>query len=831
MNAAVVSFERARRELIAARHVPYTALVAPEVVRTLSGDYVQTVRVGGIAFESADDEAVNAWHERLNALWRNVASAHVALWVHVVRRRERGYPTGEFPPGFARELNDRYRARLAGETLMVNELYVSLVYRPQPTAVGAAALKLFGRAESETARAELAESLEACAKLRSQLLAGLASYDPEVLGVSVGKDGRPKSPLLEFLGLLVNGERQAWVLPTAPIADVLATSRLLFGSEAMEYRTPRETRLAAFVGIKEYPTPSSPGMVNRLLTAPFPFVLSQSFAFLPKSTAQGLLSRQFHRMTNAGDLAVSQAEALKAALDQLSSNEFVMGDHHFSLQVMTEAVAGEDAAGGEAAIRALNENVALARAWCGETGMVVAREDLAMEAAFWAQLPGNFAFRPRKAPITSRNFAGLAPLHNFPVGRAAGNHWGEALALLKTSACSPYYFSLHASDPREADGGSRRDTGHTFICGPTGSGKTVFLGFCVAMLAKAGATQVIFDKDRGLEILVRALGGAYAPLKYGRPTGFNPLALPDSPMQREFLRTWLRALVARPERALTVREEADLEQALLGTLALEPVASRRLSRLLEFLDSTDAEGLYARLARWCESSDGEYAWVFDGEERRGEGWLSSGAVVGFDVTEFLDSPAIRTPITLYLFHRVRQALDGRRLVVWMDEFAKLLADPAFEGFARDGLKTWRKLNAVAAFATQSPSDVLASPIARTLVEQTPTKVLFPNTEAQRAEYVEGFGLSEREFELIGRELTPGSRRFLVRQGMQGVVCELDLKGFDYELGVISGRADTVALVEQLIAKFGEEPERWLPAFRDLREGDAAHRLSAGARPQ
>ena len=78
-----------------------------------------------------------------------------------------------------------------------------------------------------------------------------------------------------------------WALPTAPVADVLATSRLLFGTEAMEYRTPSESRLAAFIGIKEYPTPTSPGVLNRLLTAPFPFVLTQSFAFLPKSTAQG----------------------------------------------------------------------------------------------------------------------------------------------------------------------------------------------------------------------------------------------------------------------------------------------------------------------------------------------------------------------------------------------------------------------------------------------------------------------------------------------------------------------------------------------------------------
>lgn len=809
MSALPTSVARARRELVAARHIPYTALVAPEVLRTGQGDYVQAIRVGGIAFESADDEAVNAWHERLNALWRNVASPHVALWVHVVRRREGAYPPGVFPPGFVADLNERYRARLAGETLMVNEITVSLVYRPQPTAVGAAALKLFQRAESSNALLEIRESLEACAKLRGQLLAGLAAYEPEVLGVVSG-GGRPRSRLLEFVGELVNGERIARGLPGAPVSDVLATSRLLFGHEAVEYRTATHTRLGAFIGIKEYPTPSSPGMVNRLLTAPFPLVLTQSFAFLPKSTAQALLSRQYHRMTNSGDLAVSQAEALKGALDQLSGNEFVMGDHHLSLQVMTEPRRAEEDV--SSAMRELNDAVALARAWLGESGMVVAREDLALEAAFWAQLPGNFPFRPRKAPITSRNFAGLAPLHNFPTGRAQGNHWGEALALLKTSANSPYYFSLHASDPREADGGSRRDTGHTFICGPTGSGKTVFLGFCVAMLAKLGATQVIFDKDRGLEILVRAMGGRYRPLKFGEATGFNPLMLPEGSQHREFLRGWLTVLASRAGRALTVREEADLEQALAGTLAL-PLAARRLSRLVEFLDGTDAEGLHARLARWCTSEGGEYAWAFDGTAEPEAQGLGAASIVGFDVTEFLEVEAVRTPVTLYLFHLVRQALDGRRLVVWMDEFAKLLGDPAFAGFARDGLKTWRKLNAVAAFATQSPSDVLASPIARTLVEQTPTKVLFPNVEAQRTEYVDGFGLSEREFELVARELTPGSRRFLVKQGYQGVVCELDLKGFDHELAVISGRAANVQRVEQLVAEFGEQPEQWLPQFQ------------------
>jgi type IV secretion system protein VirB4 len=419
--------------------------------------------------------------------------------------------------------------------------------------------------------------------------------------------------------------------------------------------------------------------------------------------------------------------------------------------------------------------------------------------------------RPRKAPITSRNFAAMAPFHNFPTGRASGNHWGEALTVLISSARSPYHFSLHASDPKDPDGGSRKDTGHTLICGPTGSGKTVLIGFLIALLSRQGAAQVIFDKDQGLEILIRALGGAYSPLKNGEPTGFNPLKLPPTPQNVEFLKTWLRVLVRPAAGMLSVRQQADLDQALRGTLALE-LRARRLSRLMEFLDATDAEGLYARLAPWCAVSRGDYAWVFDNEEDLVVPRLSGHAIVGFDVTDFLDHEVSRTPVTLYLFHLVRHLLDGRRLVCWMDEFWRLLADPAFESFAKDGPKTWRKLNGVMALATQSASDVLTSPISRTLIEQTPTKVFFPNADANCDDYLTGFGLTEREFRLIKEELEPGSRRFLVKQGHQSVVCELNLKGFDAELAVISGRRSAVTLMNQLITRHGADPRAWLPYF-------------------
>jgi len=487
-----------------------------------------------------------------------------------------------------------------------------------------------------------------------------------------------------------------------------------------------------------------------------------------------------------------------------------MGDHHLSLQVMTEAMPTSDD-DPSPAMRQLERSLATARTLLSESGMVVAREDLALEPAYWAQLPGHFAARPRRAPITTRNFAGLCPFHNFPCGRAVGNHWGEALAVFKTSAGSAYHFSLHASDPREPEGGSRRDTGHTFICGPTGSGKTVFLGFCVALLLKHGATQVVFDKDRGLEILVRALGGEYLAFKRGVPSGCNPLQLPLTPANRAFLRRWLLLLVDRPGRPLTVREEADLDQALNGALALVPQA-RRLSRVLEFLDPTDLDGPHARLARWCAVADGDLAPVFDDGDDRIAPLLGRATVLGFDMTEVIDDGAIRGPLTLYLFHLLETLLDGRRIVAWLDEFAKLVADPAFRDLANDGTKTWRKRNGVIAFATQSPSDILSSPLARSLIEQTPTKVFFPNADAHRRDYVDGFGLSEREFELIRSELSPGSRRFLIKQGRESVVTELDLKGFEAELKVISGRAENLRELESLIGQLGPEPAAWLPTF-------------------
>ena len=817
MNA--VSRSRAlRREPSAEKNIPYTVHVAESVVKTRQGDYVQTFRLSGASFETADDEQLNNWHERLNVLWRNIARENVVLWTHVIRRREGVRLENAHPPGFAHDLRTKYLDRLSGQTLMVNELYISLVYRPAAGLAVGAASRFFSKSHPNEARLELKDSLDASEKLAQTLTSSLARYEPQALGVYEW-EGRKCSSLLEFFGELVNGEWQRVPLPRAPIAEVLTTSRPLFGFETIEYRTASRTRFGAMLGIIEYATPTAVGLLDALLSTPFPWVLTQSFAFLKKASAQALLQRQYNRMRSAADFAVSQAEELRDALDELTSSEWVMGEHHLSLQALTELTTQVDDLSRDGQLKVLNDNLAHARTLLADhTGMTIGREDLALESAFWAQLPGNFAFRPRKAPITSRNYAAMASFHNFPCGRATGNHWGEALTLFATAAATPYYFSYHASDPQDPDGGTKKDIGHALVIGPTGSGKTALIAFTLCELQAFGVTSVLFTKDRDTEICIRALGGRYYPIQSGVATGWNPFQLKASAQNLQFLSDLVRRLVSRTDRPLTVTQENELTEAIRSVMSFES-ADRRLGRVLDFLDSTEPEGVYVRLKQWCharraDEQDGPYAWVFDNRQDSLIESLGSSLTTGFDVTEFLDKPFIRTPINMYLFHLTDQLIDGRRFALFIAEFWKALDDEYFGSFAKDQLKTIRKKNGFVVLDSQSPSDAIKHPHSRTLIEQTPTKICFPNPDATLEDYATdaGLNLTEREYRLIKQDIPTGSRMFLVKQGHNSVVAKLDLKGFDAELAVLSARKGNIERMERLIDEYGEDPRGWLREF-------------------
>ena len=590
-------------EVDASEFIPYSSHVTQDIIKLESGDYLKILRLQGAAHESADIQDINIWHEQLNNFMRNIASPHVAVWSHVVRREYGEYPDGDFRPGFCREFNEKYKGSVSGRRMLVNELYLSIVYRPQPVKFNRF-IELFGQKEHERREKQL-EEIESINDLGGAALSSLDRYEPEMLGC-YEHNGFMFSEMLEFLAFLVDGEWRRFPLPRAEIKDILCTSRPFFGKGGlMALSGPTRTQYAGILAIQDYPSNTFPGILNGLLSLPFELVLTQSFTFLSKANAIGRMTRQQARMVNAGDVAETQIADISAALDDLVSNRFVMGAHSLSLLVYAEDQKG------------LNENINAAGSALSHVGIKYAREEAGIAGSFYAQLPGNFSYRVRVGDITSRNFAGFSAFHNYPIGQIRGNQWGDAVMMFATTSGSPYYFNFHRNEGRQSHlDPNHRDLANTMVIGQSGSGKTVLEMALLAMSQKFNqpatpASYVLFDKDLGASIGVRAMGGKYYTVKNGVPSGFAPFQMEDTPANLFFLEALVKKLVHRDSLPLTPTQEREISQAVAGVMGA-PKARRRLGSVLEFLDSTDPNGLHPRLSRWCRG--GPLYWLFDNLE-------------------------------------------------------------------------------------------------------------------------------------------------------------------------------------------------------------------------
>lgn len=813
MGAAHKFIDALRTEVPISDFIPYSSHVTKHIVRLRTGDYVATLRLQGAAHESADAQDINVWHAQLNNWARNIASPNVALWSHVVRRDYNDFPDGAFSNPFARELNERYRQHLAGQRSLINELYLSIVYRPQPTQT-LRFLELFDRPSEQDRVARQRDEIQALTDILDTTQVALDRYEPELLGC-YEHCGQMFSQLQEFLAYLLDGEWRRQPLARGVMAHTLGGARPFFGKGGlMSVKGPTRLQYAALLAIQEYPAVTCPGLLNELLGLPFEFTLTQSFCFLSKAVALGRMKRQHARMAVSDDVALSQREAIEQAMDELASGHFVMGTHHLTL--MIRAASQKD----------LAESVADAGSALSDAGIKWAREDIGIAGSYWAQLPGNAGYRVRLGDISSRNFAGLSCFHNWPLGHIRHNQWGPAVTAFRTTSGAPYYFSWHkGEDGDDAKRAARldpnhKDLGNALIIGQAGSGKTVLQLFLAAQSQKfcnpgvSGGNRlstVFFDKGLGASIGIRAMGGRYFALRNGVPSGWNPLQLDPTELNLVFLERLIRRLVQRTDQPLRPSEEREIYAAIQGVMGA-PKPLRRLGAVLQFLPQGDPDGIHARLSRWV--GKGPLAWLFDNTEDTLD--VDVTPILGFDMTEFLANDETREPTMMYLWHRIERLLDGRRVAIFIDEFGELIKDATFQDLVQTKLVTIRKQDGIIVMGTQMPEQLIHSPIAAAVIQQTATKIFLPNPAADHDHYVHGLKLTEREFEIV-QSLGEKSRQFLIKQGRNSVVAEFRLRGFEDELAVLSGNTATSALAERLMAQLGDDPQAWLPEFHRIRK--------------
>jgi type IV secretion system protein VirB4 len=770
------------REKPAGTHLPYAAQIDDHTIALRDGLLLQTIQLRGLLFETADSTELNYRKQLRDAMLRAISSSRFALYHHVIRRRIDAKLGGAFPDPFSADLDRKWQDRLGTRQLYVNDLFLTLIRRPLQGRVGTLDRVRGWLGKAGDASIEETQELRALNNAREALMSALASYEPRLLSVYETPQGMC-SETLEFLSALYNGEMRPVLLPTQDLGAYLPYRRVSFGQETVELgpsgATPRD--YVALVSIKDYPAHTGPGMFDELMRLPCELVIAQSFGFVERQAALSRMNLALRRMRSAEDEAVSLRADLSTAKDEVAAGRAGFGEHHMTIAVRGSTLAEVDA------------GIAEVQATLADLGIIGVREEIALEPAFWAQFPGNFSYIARRGLVSTANFAGLASGHNFPLGRAHGNHWGDAVTLFETTAAGPYYFNFHQSD-----------LGNFTVIGPSGSGKTVVLNFLLAQARRLNPRIIFFDKDRGAELFIRAIGGRYDVLRPGTATGLNPLQLEDTPANRQFLIDWVALLAGGAD----VDELGQIKDAVDANFETVP-EHRRLRHLAELFRGghrPHAADLWARLRPWW--GDGERAWLFDNEV---DAIDLDAEAVGFDMTQLLDDGAIRTPAMMYLFHRIEERLDGTPAIIVVDEGWKALDDDVFVRRIKDWEKTIRKRNGIVGFATQSAQDALESRIASAIVEQAATQIFMANPKARAEDYVTGFGLTPHEYEII-RTLPDNAHCFLIKHGNDSVVARLNLTGERDVLTILSGRERTVRLLDEILPQTGEDPAAWMPAL-------------------
>ena len=772
------------KETHAGDRLPYSRLADEHTVLLRDGSLMSALQVPGLLFETEDTDALNAHAATREVMLRANLDARFVLYHHVIRRSVSVELEARFDEPLCGHIDRRWRDKLSSGSLFVNDQFLTLVRRPARGKAGLAerAGKLLRKRSGDMHEAD-PKDLRAIRATIQSLCAALGPYGAQPLGDYAGPSGLANNELLELLSALYNGEMRPVRRPDGEtdIGRMLPYRRASFGLDAMELRGSGTPDFAAILSLKDYPDATSPGLLDGLLRLPFEMVVTESFAPQERQTAREKIDLALRRLKSADEEAMAERADMLSARDGLGSGSVSFGDHHLTVLVR------------ERDLPSLDDATAAVAAALADTGAIVVREDTNLEPAFWGQFPGNEGFLVRRAMISSVNMASFGSLHGFALGQAEGNHWGEAVTLLETTSATPFFFNFHHGD-----------LGNFSVIGPSGSGKTVVMNFLAAQAQKFAPRTVLFDKDRGAELFVRGIGGRYDRIRAGEPTGFNPLALADSALNRAFLRDWLAVLLKAegPEELATIAGAVD---AAYGN---DP-SLRRLRHFRELLSGAKRPrpgDVADRLAPWI--AEGEHAWLFDNASDKLD---LSARTIGFDMTALLDNPRLRTPAMMYLFHRIEERLDGKPTMILIDEGWKALDDEVFAARIRDWLKTLRKRNALVGFATQSARDALDSRISAALVEQTATMIFMPNARARAEDYCDGFGLTAHELSLI-RGLPAHSRAFLIRQPDASVVARLDLSGAPEVLTILSGRESTVRRLDLVREAVGDEPADWYPAL-------------------
>lgn len=603
---------------------------------------------------------------------------------------------------------------------------------------------------------------------------------------------------LSWLQFCITGRQHPVLLPSNPMyLDAVIGGQELWGGVV-----PKVGRhFVQVVAIEGFPLEATPGILTTLGELSCEYRWSSRFIFMDqhesikhldkfrkkwRQKVRGFFDQVFNTHIGAVDQdALSMVGDAEAAIAEVNSGVVAVGYYTGVVVLMDE---DRDKLEGSARLveKAINR-----------LGFAARIETINTLDAYLGSLPGHGVENVRRPLINTLNLADLLPTSTIWTGTAEAPcplypPLSPALMHCVTHGATPFRLNLHV-----------RDLGHTFMFGPTGTGKSTHLAIIVAQLRRyAGMSIYVFDKGMSIYPLTKAVGGLHFSVAADDDRlAFCPLQFLETKGDRAWAMQWIDTILALNGVATTPAQRNEIANAILS---MHRSGARTLA---EFSVTIQDEAIREAVRQY--TVDGTMGHLLDAEE---DG-LSLADLTTFEIEELMDlGEKFALPVLLYLFRRIERNLKGQPAAIILDEAWLMLGHPAFRAKIREWLKGLRKANCLVLMATQSVSDAANSGILDVIVESTATKIFLPNVYARdqdTAALYRRMGLNARQIEVLATAVPKRQYYYVSENGRR--LYDLALGPFALAF-VGSCDKEAVALIKRLEAKFGDQwVHDWLVA--------------------
>ncbi|WP_231261001.1 cag pathogenicity island type IV secretion system ATPase CagE [Helicobacter pylori] len=790
----------------------YECFLDDGVILTNNYSLLGTIKLGGIDFLTTSKKDLIELHASIYSVFRNFVTPEFKFYFHTVKKKividetNRDYGLA-FSNDFMRAYNEKQKRESFYDIsffLTIEQDLLDTLNEPVMNK------KHFADNNFEEFQRIIRAKLENF-KDRIELIEELLSkYHPTRLK-EYTKDGVIYSKQCEFYNFLVGMNEAPFICNRK---DLYLKEKMHGGVKEVYFANKHgkilnddlSEKYFSAIEISEYAPKSQSDLFDKINALDSEFIFMHAYSPKNSQVLKDKLAFTSRRIIISGG-SKEQGMTLGCLSELVGNGDITLGSYGNSLVLFADSF--------EKMKQSVKECVSSLNA----KGFLANAATFSMENYFFAK-HCSFITLPFIFDVTSNNFADFIAMRAMSFdGNQENNAWGNSVMTLKSEINSPFYLNFHMP----TDFGSA-SAGHTLILGSTGSGKTVFMSMTLNAMGQFAhnfpanvskdrqkLTMVYMDKDYGAYGNIVAMGGEYVKIELGTDTGLNPFAwaacVQKSNATMEQKQTAISVVKELVKNLATKSDEKDengnsisfsladsntLAAAVTNLITGDMNLDYPITQLINAFgkDHNDPNGLVARLAPFCKSTNGEFQWLFDNQAT--DRLDFSKTIIGVDGSSFLDNNDVSPFICFYLFARIQEAMDGRRFVLDIDEAWKYLGDPKVAYFVRDMLKTARKRNAIVRLATQSITDLLACPIADTIREQCPTKIFLRNDGGNLSDYQRLANVTEKEFEIITKGL---DRKILYKQdGSPSVIASFNLRGIPKEyLKILS--TDTVFVKE------------------------------------